>query len=130
GSTPRRASRSRASPTAPSATGPAMRGLVSQTPSWPSWPSCPAYRGCERLRDTSGPPLRLWVFPDSRSKEGADVSARYRRARIGWPLRAGLRDRRWDDAEGGRGRLQRLAGDGAPLVASLAGGERGGAGEA
>jgi hypothetical protein len=24
----------------------------------------------------SGPPLRLWVFPDSRSKEGTDVFAR------------------------------------------------------
>ena len=35
-----------------------------------------------------------------------------------------------DDAEGGRGRLQRVAGDGASLVASLAGGERGGAGDA
>jgi hypothetical protein len=39
-------------------------------------PRCPAYRGCERLRVLSGPPSRLWVFPDSRSKEGADVFAR------------------------------------------------------
>ena len=38
--------------------------------------SCPAYRGCERLRVLSGPPSRLWVFPDSRSKEGSDVFAR------------------------------------------------------
>ena len=37
---------------------------------------CPAYRGCERLRVLSGPPSRLWVFPDSRSKEGSDVFAR------------------------------------------------------
>jgi hypothetical protein len=46
---------------------------------------------------------------------------------LGWPLRAGVRDRGWDDAEGGRGRLQRLAGDGAPLVAPEAGGGRGSA---
>src|SRR5205807_4240855 len=39
----------------------------------------------------------------------------------GWPARAGARDRGWSFVEGGRGRLQRLAGDGAPLVASLAG---------
>ena len=34
---------------------------------------CPAHTGCERLRDLSGPPLRLWVFPDLRPKEGTDV---------------------------------------------------------
>jgi hypothetical protein len=27
--------------------------------------SCPAYTGCERLRDLSGPPRRLWVCQDS-----------------------------------------------------------------
>src|SRR5207245_9828869 len=32
----------------------------------------------------------------------------------------------WPSAEGGRGRLQRLARDGSPLVAALAGGRRGG----
>src|SRR5204863_261682 len=47
--------------------------------------------------------------------------------RTGWAARAGARDRERVVAEGGRGRLQRLAGDGAPLVASLAGGGRGGA---
>jgi hypothetical protein len=36
-------------------------------------PSCPAYTRCERLRDLSGPPSRLWVFHDSLSKEGSDV---------------------------------------------------------
>jgi hypothetical protein len=34
---------------------------------------CPAYTRCERLRDLSGPPSRLWVCHDSHSKEGADV---------------------------------------------------------
>ncbi len=33
-------------------------------------------RGCERLMGLSGPPLRLWVLPDLRPKEGSDVSAR------------------------------------------------------
>src|SRR5690349_1824803 len=32
---------------------------------------CPAYRGCERLSVLSGPPSRLWVFPDSRSRRRA-----------------------------------------------------------
>src|SRR5207244_9790810 len=42
-------------------------------------------------------------------------------ARTGRPARAGARDRGRSFAEGGCGRLQRLAGDGASLVASLAG---------
>src|SRR5262249_60827022 len=33
--------------------------------------SCPACGGCERLRVLSGPPSRLWVFPDSRSRRRA-----------------------------------------------------------
>src|SRR5262249_42554586 len=37
---------------------------------------------------------------------------------IGWPLRAGVRGPRWVVVEDGRGRLQRVAGDGASLVAS------------
>ena len=51
----------------------------------------------------------------------------HRNAKLGLAGRYALvsRDRGWDDAEGGRGRLQRLAGDGASLVASLAGGRRG-----
>jgi hypothetical protein len=50
--------------------------LVRSGSSPTSRPSCPAHTGCERLRDLSGPPSRLWVFPDLRSKEGTDVSAR------------------------------------------------------
>ena len=56
----------------------------------------------------------------------------HRNAKLGLAGRYALvsRDRGRDDAEGGRGRLQRVAGDGAPLVAPLAGGGRGGAGDA
>ncbi len=55
----------------------------------------------------------------------------HRNAKLGLAGRSALvaGDRGRDDAEGGRGRLQRVAGDGAPLVASLVGGERGGAGD-
>jgi hypothetical protein len=35
--------------------------------------SCPAYTGCERLRDLSGPPSRLWVCEDHGQKEARDV---------------------------------------------------------
>src|SRR5207244_13090988 len=45
------------------------------------------------------------------------------------PPCAGAGDRRWVDGEGGRGRFQRVAGDGSSLVAPLAGGKRGGASE-
>ncbi len=81
---------------------------------------CPAYRGCERLRETSGPSRGC-----GSSRTHAQRRARmylHANAKLGLAgrLRAGPRDRGWSFAEGGRGRLQRLGGDRSSLVASLA----------
>ena len=86
---------------------------------------CRAYRGCERLRGSSGPPSRLWVCHDSRLEGGPGCSFTAN-AKLGLAGRLALvrGGRGRVVAAGGGGRVQRLAGDGASLVAALARGER------